>query len=566
MKCQNRKIRKKIKIAAMVGMGIAFGFAGTAAAFEIETDNPDVQMRWDNTVRYNAGMRVHGIGNVGNNPAFDEGEYKFGRGSIVTNRVDLLSEFDFVYKKDMGFRVSGAGWYDHAYRDAVAKRNPNLPATIAGSYVNDQYSSYTKRFALGPSGEILDAFVFGTVDLGEMPLSVKAGRHTVYWGESVLQAGGLHGISYSQMPLDLAKAFATPGIEAKELFLPLTNISAQLVATNELSFAAQYFLDWAPTRIPEGGTFLGPADFLMYGPDRVSAALVNGGMSRPKKRGDWGVNARWRPPALDGTVGIYYRNFTDKLPSVFSTGGQYREYFGEDIDLFGISLSKQIGDASVGMELSYRKNMALNGQTLGAVAPTAILIGNTYQARGNTFHAVLNATGIIPQNSIFNSANWVAEMTFVHLDKVTANRDMFFGLGNGVCDAGSRAALGTRFRDKWDGCSTRDAFGVALNFSPNWLQVYPGVDMSMPMSVGYGIKGNSPTALGGNQGNGSYSIGLGLDVDSRYRIDLRYVDYFGHFKEGPGLLPGTTQVTAANGLSTLLKDRGWVALTLKASF
>jgi hypothetical protein len=136
-------------------------------------------------------VRAENPDTVGNNPAFDEGEYRFAdAGDIVTNRLDLLSEFDLIYKRYHGFRVSGAAWYDHAYRDGEAHRNPDLEA-VPGSYVNDKYSSYTKRYYKGASGEILDAFVFSRLDLGEVPVSFKLGRHTVYWGESLLSAGNI---------------------------------------------------------------------------------------------------------------------------------------------------------------------------------------------------------------------------------------------------------------------------------------------------------------------------------------------------------------------------------------
>src|SRR6516225_3618192 len=85
--------------------------AASAQAFEIQADNPDISMRWDNTVRYNLGERVQGQDSaILGNPNFDDGDRNFSKGSIVTNRVDLLSELDFIYKKSYGFRLSAAGW------------------------------------------------------------------------------------------------------------------------------------------------------------------------------------------------------------------------------------------------------------------------------------------------------------------------------------------------------------------------------------------------------------------------------------------------------------------------
>jgi hypothetical protein len=33
-------------------------------------------------------------------------------------------------------------------------------------------------------GELLDAFVFGNFELGDVAANVRVGRHTLYWGQS----------------------------------------------------------------------------------------------------------------------------------------------------------------------------------------------------------------------------------------------------------------------------------------------------------------------------------------------------------------------------------------------
>ena len=259
---------------------------GSALAFEFDTGNPDLSIRWDNTIRYNLGLRVEGRDDkIGNSAVSDEGTYSFDSGSVVTNRIDILSELDFVYKKQMGFRVSGAGWYDGAYDDR-ARSNPNPPLVNIPSYVNQQYTPYTKRYYRGPSGELLDAFVFGNFDVGTVPTSLKAGRHSLYWGESLFLGGNLHSIAYAQNPLDLQKGFATPGIEAKELFRPLRQVSGQAQITDTVSVAAQYFFEWEEFRFPEGGTYLGPVDFASMAPSassspRASASPRSGDPSSP---------------------------------------------------------------------------------------------------------------------------------------------------------------------------------------------------------------------------------------------------------------------------------------------
>ena len=68
------------------------------------------------------------------------------------------------------------------------------------------------------------------------------------------------------------------------------------------------------------------------------------------------------------------------------------------------------------------------------------------------------------------------------------------------------------------------------------------------------------TVFGGNQGNGNYSIGIGADVFQKYRIDLKYISYFGRYRDNG------TAVTTQNGFTTLLKDRDFVSLTFKTTF
>ena len=533
--------------------------AAGAQAFEFDTGNPDLSLRWDNTIRYNLAGRVEGRDSkIGNSPLSDEGTYSFDRGDVVANRLDLLSEFDLVWKKRYGFRVSGAGWYDDAYGNKGA-RNPAIPFP---SYVGNNYSPLVKRLYHGPSGEVLDAFVFGGFDFGNVPVNAKAGRHTLYWGESLFLGGHMHSIAYSQNPLDLQKGFATPGTEAKELFRPLNQLSAQAQLSDTFSVAGQYLLEWEPARYPEGGTYLGPVDFVFNGPDGQAhpqlGFIRRGNPSEPDQRGEFGLSARWAPQALDGTVGFYYRRYADKLPQTFVTrpvpgSAQYNLIYADEIDLLGVSLAKNIGGVSMGTEFSKRINTPLNSVALG-VAPGLPAQGETKGPRGDTLHALVNAAGVVSKTSVFDAATWLAELQFAHWSKVRSGASLFQGLGTGfapACGAG---------KTKWDNCTTKNYVGTSVAFTPTWYQVMPGVDLSAPLTYAVGLYGNAPTVFGGNQGLGNYSVGVSADVFQKYRLDLKYIDFVGHYKDNG------TAVTVANGLTTFLKDRGFLSLTFKTTF
>jgi len=539
--------------------------AGTAHAFEIDAGNPDVSIRWDNTVRANLAARVESRDNkIGNSALADEGDYSFDNGDLVSKRIDLLSEFDVIYKKRFGGRVSGTAWYDGAY-SGTSHSNPNPPLVNIPSYVNNQYSSTTKRFYAGPSGELMDAFVFAGFDLGEVPVNVKLGRHTIYWGESLFLGGHLHSISYSQNPLDLQKGFATPGTEAKELFRPLNQLSLQAQVTDTLSLAGYAMFQWDSARYPEGGTYLGPVDFVFNGPDRqfLSPGLgfaTRGPASEPGNTGEWGLSARWSPQWLDGTLGAYYRDFADKLPQTLLTSvgpgtSTYNLVYADNIHLYGFSLAKNIGGVSIGAEVSQRLNTPLSAQVLG-IAPGLPAQGETKGPRGDTTHALVNVLGTTPKTPLFDSATWAAELQYSRWNTVSSGANLFNAIGFTPCNATATAAA----KDKWDGCTTKDYWGISVAFAPTWYQVFPGVDLSAPLTYAVGIAGNAATVFGGNEGLGNYTVGVSADVQQKYRFDLKYIDYVGRYKDNG------TAVTATNGLTTYLRDRGMVSLTFKTTF
>jgi hypothetical protein len=57
-----------------------------------------------------------------------------------------------------------------------------------------------------------------------------------------------------------------------------------------------------------------------------------------------------------------------------------------------------------------------------------------------------------------------------------------------------------------------------------------------------------------------YSVGVGADVRNRWRFDLKYVDFFGLTQDN-GVM-----VTSLNGQQAILRNRGSVTLTAKATF
>jgi len=617
--------RKAFRIAAVSAAVISvFATSNAALAFEIPTGNDDLVLRWDNTFRYNLAQRVQAqdpamLGAVNN----DDGNRNFKRNSLVANRLDILSEIDIVWQRSFGARVSGAGWYDDAYR-SLDNTSPRTENTLVNGLPTVALSDYTKRFAKGASGEFLDAFVFANFNVGATPVNVKVGQHTVYWGDSLLGNGAIHGISYGQYAIDAWKSVATPGAEAKEIFRPRNGLTLQLQPTNDLSIAAQYFFGWQAIRYPESGSYLTYSDAALHGGQSfitglnplaaafpgspVFSRLWRGTDDTPKQSGDWGISARWAPDWLDGTLGLYYRYTSDIQPNFVVTpgvaglpaatctaiGGQplpgglciinknvtnqinltqqgkfgeYNVAYGTGIDIFGISLSKNFGGVSFGSELSYRQNMplvsdgvtvlpaALANPKLGQYATTCPNVQNvpcvpthgTPSALGNTWHGLINGVAVLPATPLFNTASLAGELTWMMWDKVTQNEAVFKGRsGYTAIDRVSKSY-----------------FGLALNFTPTWFQVYPGVDLLMPIAWSQGISGTAAVTGGGWDGGGTYAAGFALDMLQKYRVDLKYVGFYGNYTTNAA----TGAVDVFNGTSNAqLSDRGFVALTFKTTF
>lgn len=540
----------------MTVLALSLASIGSAHAFEIDTGISDVTLRFDNLLRYNVGVRTDKPDPlIVNNRNFDESDRKFNRGNVVTNRLDWFGEADIVYKGATGARVSAAAWYDQAYADHSVRTNPAIGG-YSTSYSNDQYSSVTKRFYNGPSGEILDAFVFTRLDLGEVPLSLKLGQHSAVWGEGLLF--GSHAISYSQNPSDGRKAATNPGAEIKELFLPVGQLSFSSLLTKDLTLAGQYFYDWKPNRLPEGGTYLAPSDVLFDGPDRLPTTATGGflphlsSVSPGRKWGNFGVSARYNVPAIDSQFGAYYRKFDDRQPwgtpqtNVPGTPG-YRLVYAQGVELYGLSFNKVIAGTSVGLDLSYRKNAALNNSGISAT--------DNQGPRGNTWHLVVNGVKTLSKTPLWDSGSLTAELAYSRLDKVTLHPELFKGEGYAGCPAG---------QNKTDGCATRDFLGIAFNFSPAWYGVFPSVDLSLPITVNYGIRGNGATLSGGNEKAITWSLGLTATIQQRHEISLRYANSYAKYKNAVGS-NGLNAVTTGNG-NFGVNDRGWLSLTFKTQF
>ncbi|MDB5597899.1 MAG: hypothetical protein JWM36_4860, partial [Hyphomicrobiales bacterium] len=384
-----------IKAIAMALPLLAAG--GSANAGKVGVGSPDWDVNLDASVQYTTGWRAQKRDDyLGNHPFFAEGDYKFDRGDMVTNRLQGILELQGVYKGHTGFRVSGSGWYDFAYNDKVVT-NPNPAFSTFLSYPSGRYSDETKKYHL-KGAELLDAFVFTNTKIADKPVYAKLGRLTQYWGNSFFF--GFSNIGYSQAPLDYIKAFSHPGSEVKELFLPRAQVLLSTELSPELSVTGQYFLEFRQNRFPEGGTYLGPFDILYGGPQSGGALaglfggpVTAGTVNKPKhNNANFGVKVTWSPEWAKGDIGFYLRQFDEVQPwplaDIGATGGgAVHLNYAEKVKLFGLSYERAFGPISTGFEMSYRKDTALNSALTNGIPG----VPTTKGATGDIVNVIANA-------------------------------------------------------------------------------------------------------------------------------------------------------------------------------
>lgn len=494
--------------------------APSAYALSIDTGNPDLRINWTTDFRLGFGWRAENIASaLGDDPTNHQSDYSAHSGEMWKRRLDVLTEVDVIYKDDYGVRVSATGWYDNAYDDHDLKGNPRLRGI--SSHADGKLSRQAQRYYNGPSGEFLDAFVFGRVDLGEIPVSFKAGQHSLIWGVSQVNASD--SISWSQQPANFQKGAESPGASPKELAMPLPQLSFQSQLTDKVSLAGYYHLDWKPNRQSEGGTFLGGPDFLYDDDGRIYSGTVpglgdlyleQGEIIDPKhkSRGNYGVQVGLTPDWYGGTIGLVYRRMDEMQPWPVNfavdptsiTGLRFHQVYNRGVDLFGAYTNLNWQDISWGAELSYRRGTALD--STGGPLPNGDLNGAT----GNTWHMLLNAQAQLPSLPLYDTGIAVAELSYIYLDEVTHNEEVF----NKCKDA----------RDG-PGCGSRDASSLSVILMPTWLQVLPGMDLTGNLTLaGYGLQGNSAIPTGPAERAFAWSVGVTADFDMRYKVGLLYSD------------------------------------------
>ncbi|THF55196.1 DUF1302 domain-containing protein [Pseudothauera rhizosphaerae] len=549
-------LRRRTSGAAVAACAV-LSMSGGAQAFQIPTDNPDAQMTWNNTLKYSAGWRVRSADSkVADNSSgpqanTNDGDLNFDRG-LISSRLDLLSEFDFRYKRNAGFRISGAAWYDEVYN-----RSNDNPGALGGALVNqrsaphDEFTRATEKLH-GRKAEFLDAFVYGNLAPGGMNLNLKAGRFTQLYGESLFF--GSNGIAGAQTPLDLARALSVPNSQFKEVARPVGQVSAQLQISPDVSVGAYYQVEWRKSRLPAAGSYFSFADFVDDGGETVilgpGAVVFRGEDIEAKDSGQGGVQVRFK--TANAEFGVYAAQWHDKMPQFYlrpgvnvkpGSIGDYVQVFAEDIRAVGASFSTLVGETNVAGELSVRDNMPLVASGNTVVLPgntTADGGGDAAFPVGRTLHLNLSAISVFGASPLWDGASFVGEFAYNRRLKITDNADQL------------------------DPEATRDASALQFVFTPEYFQVAPGLDLQVPIGLSYGIAGRSSVngALFPAEHGGNVTIGVKADYQRTWQASLSYTHYFG--AAGSIIKYGTAVPELS--YKNFHRDRDFIALSIQRTF
>ena len=542
-----------------------------------------------------------GLGDTNN----DSGNLNYDKGDVWSQVLKFTTEVSLA-KNGTGGLVRVKGWYDHAliHNDVRFGSQGQRPYYTPNQPLSDDGLLRENRFK---GIKLMDAYGYTSFDLGTLPAQVRLGNQVVNWGESVF----LQGINQVS-PIDVPALRRGAGTELKEFLVPVPLLHGNLGLPGGMSLEAFYQLKWERTVVDACGTYFAPAENSVayrtgkcdiattFGAGSSAESLAEGQFVRlidgPKARnnGQFGVALRVPVERLDTEVGIYYQQLHSRapfislktgeqippaagLPFLFtfgafgdpnSTSAGFYEY-PEKTKTLGVSASTTIGGWSTALEASYSTDVPaqINGADIlaaylfgvGPLGPTALATAPRTVFHGYDLFkkAQLQANAVKVFSNVLGaqSLSVVGEIGFQKNNVPDFRnggrrygRALIYGVGAypGLAEAGIENSHPDGIHN--DGYITDFAYGVRLRGALTYNDVF-GSGLTATPSLFYArdIKGVSIDGQF-NEGRQTVALGLKLDYQKKFAVDLGYVTY------------------ANSAKWDLFRDRDYYSLTVSASF
>lgn len=312
-------------------LAIAVGFTSFAAlpASAVTFNIGELEGQFDSTLSVGASWALRNPKQelLGSRSA-DDGRRNFEQGETFSKIFKGIHDLELKYG-DSGVFVRGKYWYDFELKD---ESRP----------FKDIDDNGRNEGAKSSGAELLDAFLYHSYMIGDLPGTVRLGKQVVSWGESTFIQGGINSIN----PVDVA-AFRRPGAEIKEGLIPVNMFFVSQNLTENLSAEGFYQLDWEQTVLDNCGTFFSQTDVMADGCNSLTAGpvinqnasavaalspfgvqLSDEGIVIPRSAdhnardsGQWGMALRWFAPELNSEFAGYFINYHSRQPYFSVTSG-----------------------------------------------------------------------------------------------------------------------------------------------------------------------------------------------------------------------------------------------------
>lgn len=196
----------------------------------------------------------------------DNGNLNYNAGESFSKIFKGVHELD-VHYQNVGVFMRGMYFYDFAMMD-----DDRAASNVLTGDVFDPCRDGEAREQVCKDIRLLDAYVYGDFEVGDMPFSVRVGQQVISWGESTLISHGISEIN----PVDIARLRA-PGAEVKEAFIPFGALWASLGVTDNFNIEMFYQYSWEKTILPPPGSYFSNNDFAGDGGQYNNVQLGFGG-------------------------------------------------------------------------------------------------------------------------------------------------------------------------------------------------------------------------------------------------------------------------------------------------
>ncbi len=541
-----QKIEKQKSIAVLVataalGAGGALPNFAQALSFESGEWQFDVDTSLTGAAQWRTESRDKTLSTDPSSLNYNDGNNNFDDGSMTSAKGSFILELA-GQRDNLSFFVRTDGLYDYVYEDQktdLSEQNyltynaaiPNYGTVKRGDFPDGTLDEHGKRMRL------LEAFIDYEVDLANQGGSIRVGRQVIAWGEALLYQG----VNALQNPLDAGVALS-PGVEAKEIFLPTGAIDLKWNFTDNISTEAYYKLEWDKSTLPGVGSFLSPAD---TGPGGERVILTDGvtapviGEKKADDEGQWGLLVRYvtdygttysisRSRSHANTPGIELFLNNDDINDYVLTGdgnlqnSYSREIYLEGIDVWQFGVNTTWGEASVYADIAYTDNGPFVDRS-----EYVDVEGNRIRAsttRGNYRQLIL---GML---DVYTALPWLAE-------RFTLTAEAIYQSNN----------LGKSEREDAPYGITEDAWGYRLNAILSYYAVLPGLDLDIPMSWRQDVDGYGASVLQNSllEGQKWASVGAKAYYLDNWEFEAKYSFYFGNDDPGEPILADRDNVTVS---------------------